>query len=153
MAGGFLTRRARQAKRSGAAGRRAWRRGVSLRIRIAAGRPARANRRFRRPCLAERARRDLADAAQRPGQRSELERHDEHLLVRRQRELLDRVHVFVGDEIIDRGGVAASRRLADQPRRGRLRLGGALARFRRAKGGLAPPFRFEDEAALRPSAR
>ena len=63
---------------------------------------------------------------------------------------MKRGDVFLGDQEIDRDHVAGRGRRADELRRSRLGLGGALDRLRRTEGGVAPALRLEDEGGLAP---
>ena len=65
---------------------------------------------------------DLGDAAERAGDAGHFGRHDQHLLVRRIGQRSKRLHVFVGDEIIERREVAAGDRLDTVRGRDGLRL-------------------------------
>src|SRR6516164_6846337 len=103
-----------ESSRSSAPGRLSGR--LRRRIRDAARRTARAERRLARGGLAECARGDLADPRERAGERGELHGDDEDFLVRRLGERLQRAHVFVRDEVVDRCWVALGRRLAHETR-------------------------------------
>ena len=92
--------------------------------------------------------------AKRARKRGEIHRHDDDLLVRRLGECVERGDIFLGDQEVDRDHVARGGRLADETRRVRLGLGGALERLRGAEGGVAGrPSASSTSAALRPSAR
>ena len=64
------------------------------------------------------------------------------------RQLPERLDVFVGDEIIQRGDVALGNRFRDHLRRLGLGFGGALARFGVAERGLLAAFGLQDLALL-----
>src|SRR5262245_47040920 len=98
--------------------------------------------------LAERLAGDLAEARQRADHARGIQRHHQHLLVGRLRQRLQRLHVVVGDEIVDRLHVARRDGLADQLGGLGLRLGGALARLGIAEGGLAAALRRQHNRLL-----
>src|SRR4029079_10423355 len=56
---------------------------------------------------------NLGNAGERAQHAGCLDWHDQNLLVRRLRKPRERLHVFVGNEIVERGDVTGSDRLAD----------------------------------------
>src|SRR5262252_2198261 len=87
---------------------------------------ARRRHRGRLAVAAERLARDLADAGKRAEHVDRLDREHQYLLVGRLRELGKRAQVFLRDEVVERGDVAAGHGGAHHLGRLRLRLRGAL---------------------------
>src|SRR5205085_1008805 len=75
-----------------------------------------------------------------------LDGNHENLLVWRFRELSERLDVFVGDKIVQRGDVAFGDRLAHHLRRAGFGFRRAFACFGIAERGLAAAFRLQDLA-------
>ena len=94
---------------------------------------------------------DLGDAGDRSDHRCTLERHQDHLLVRRPGKTADCVDVALGYEIVDRLNAAATDRIGDKGCRLGFGLGLPLAGLGGSEGGLAPSFGGENQPlAFRP---
>ena len=96
---------------------------------------------------------DLAHASQRPGERGEVHRDDEHLLIGSLRERLERPHIFVGDQMVGRPRRSPTppSPTADETGGGHLRFRRARSRgFRGAERGLPLALRFEHDRRLPP---
>src|SRR6185312_3572774 len=102
----------------------------------------------RQRAFAEGRLRDLADTGERTEQACRLHRQHDELLVRRLRELAERLNVLVGDEVVERGDVAPGDRVRHHLGRLGLGLRRTFARLGVAEGGLAAAFRLQDLALL-----
>src|SRR3954469_6288074 len=90
----------------------------------------------------------LADAGQQAKYARSFHRNDQHLLVRRLRQLAESFEIFLRHEVIQRGDVALRDRFADHLRRLGFGLCEPLARLGVAEGGLAAALGFENLGLL-----
>src|SRR6202000_466915 len=101
-----------------------------------------------RRTLAERRLRNLADAGERAQNADRLDRQHDDLLVRRVRQLPERLDVFVGDKIIQRGDIALGNGFRHHLRRLGFGFRRAFARLGVAEGGFLAAFGLQDLALL-----
>src|SRR5690606_17003306 len=87
---------------------------------------------------------DFRNAGEGADDRGGLDRQDQGLLVRRGRERFKGADIFVGDEVVEGGEIAARDGFGDRGGGFRLGLGGAFAALGIAERGLAAAFCLEN---------